>query len=396
MLTTHYLRAELKNILDYWYSKVFYAAEDRFYGRVDERDHPEIGAPMGSVMYARILWTCAAVYRVIPDLRYLQMAAVAYRWLNVGFNDPVNGGIYWLISANGAPVVDKKQIYAQAFTLYSFAEYYRINPEQQILDKAIALYELIEQHSFDPMFGGYFEAFARNWSAARDMRLSPKDLNYQKTMNTHLHIMEAYVNLYRVWPDVQLAGKINQLINLFGKHIVHASDKHLGLFFDEQWTPKSATVSYGHDVEASWLLCEAAEVLGNTGEIYDVRQLAIAMVEAAKQGFDNNGGLNYEYEPRERRLIAEKHWWVQAESVVGLLNAWQITGDHQYYAAFQKNWDYIITHVIDRQNGEWFWGIGADGKIMPGQDKAGVWKCPYHNSRCLLQMLDRLANRPKK
>lgn len=378
----------LENILQYWDTVVFDTKRDRFYGRVDENNIPDETAPLGSVMYARVLWAFSAGYQATSDSRHLLLAGKAYQYLTTAFWDKQYGGVYWLIDVNGDPLADKKQVYALAFAIYGLTEYYKIKSDETILDKAKELYWLIERYSYDPVHDGYFEAFNRDWSLAEDLRLSTKDSNERKTMNTHLHIMEAYVNLYRVWPEEGVAKKILKLVNLFHNHIVDAQTKHLVLFFDDSWDKRSDMISYGHDIEASWLLCEAAEMVGDDELIKRTRQLAVAMVNATLPGFDTFGGLNYEVE--DTHLIAEKHWWVQAEAAVGLLNAWQISGEELYLKLFERNWKYIEDYIIDNTNGEWYWGIKDHHTVMPGQDKAGIWKCPYHNTRCLLEIARRL------
>jgi len=393
MTATDTYYKQLQSILHYWSTVVYDHKRDRFYGCVDENNVPDESAPLGSVMYARALWAFSAGYQVTKNTRDLLMANNAYCYLTTVFWDKTYGGVYWLIDADGQPLADKKQIYALAFVIYGLTEYYKVNPEEKVLDQAKELYWLIERYSYDPVNEGYFEAFNRDWSVADDLRLSDKDSNEEKTMNTHLHIMEAYVNLYRVWPEVTLARKIVNLVNLFHDHIVDARTGQLILFFNDLWQKRSDTVSYGHDIEASWLLCEAAEIAGDEALIMRTKQLALTMVAATIPGFDSDGGLNYEVEAGH--LVAEKHWWVQAEAAVGLLNAWQISGQADHLDMFNRNWGFIEQHLIDSANGEWYWGIKDHHTIMPGQDKAGIWKCPYHNSRCLLEIMKRTPDKGK-
>lgn len=384
---------QLQSILQYWATVVYDKKRERFYGRIDENNQPDECAPLGSVMYARALWAFSAGYQITKNTRDLLMAEKAYAYLTTIFWDKKYGGIYWLVDHNGEPLADKKQTYALAFGIYGLTEYYKINPDENVLDQAKELYWLIERYSYDPMLDGYFEAFNRDWSVADDLRLSDKDSNEQKTMNTHLHIMEAYVNLYRVWPEEAVAKKISKLVNLFHQHIVDARSKHLVLFFNDVWEKKSDIVSYGHDIEASWLLCEAAELVGDKEQIKITHQLAIEMVSVVLPGFDADGGLNYEID--EGHLIPEKHWWVQAEAAVGLLNAWQLTGKGFYLQLFNRCWRYINQKIIDSTHGEWYWGVKKSNSIMPGQDKAGIWKCPYHNTRCMLEIIKRLRRAPQ-
>ena len=162
------------------------------------------------------------------------------------------------------------------------------------------------------------------------------------------------------------------------------------LFFDDDWNVKSDTVSYGHDIEASWLLLEAAEVLGDKDIIELIKEDAVAIAKCSIEGLDEDGSLNYEFEPQKKLMVAEKHWWVQAEAMVGFLNAWQLTNDKQFFFLFSNTWKFIQSSILDKKNGEWYWGVDKNGALMQGYDKAGFWKCPYHNSRACIEVRKRL------
>ena len=207
-------------------------------------------------------------------------------------------------------------------------------------------------------------------------------------MNTHLHVLEAYTNLYSIWADPSLKIHIQDLLRVFYDKIIDPVTHHLRLFFDEKWNPTSRLVSYGHDIEASWLLPEAAEVTGDVALIEKSGIVAIQMANAAKEGIDTDGGLWYEYEPGTQQLTAEKHWWPQAEAVVGFVNAWQLSQDPRYLEDAVNSWQYIEKNLLDKAKGEWYWGI-RDNKVME-EDKVGIWKCPYHNSRACLEVMKRL------
>jgi mannobiose 2-epimerase len=247
------------------------------------------------------------------------------------------------------------------------------------------LFELIEQYSFDPVYNGYLEAFDRDWRLLEDLRLSEKDANEKKTMNTHLHVLEAYTNLYRCWPDDKLRKQLRNLIIVFRDKIIN-NDLHFRLFFDEQWNSKSNEISYGHDIEGSWLLYEAAEVLDDHDLLKEIKHLSVAMVDVAiRQGLDDDGGLMNEAHD------ADKHWWPQAEALVGLVNAWQLTSRSEYLDLTSQVWSFIKTRMIDRKHGEWYWRVDRDGNVNFSEDKAGPWKCPYHNGRAMLELLRRLG-----
>lgn len=249
---------------------------------------------------------------------------------------------------------------------------------------------ILIDNSFDQHKTGYLEAFTEDWQQISDLRLSAKDANEKKTMNTHLHVLEGYTNLYRVWPDETLRKQIGILLNNFLDHFIDTESGHLNLFFDEDWNMRSTLISYGHDIEAAWLMLKSAEVINDNELTEKLKTIAIKISEATLEGLDAAGGLWYEYEPDEDHLIKEKHWWVQAEAMIGFFNTWQITGDEKYLDVSTKNWDFVKDKILDKENGEWFWGINENGQVMATEDKAGLWKCPYHNSRACIEIIKRV------
>ena len=389
------MRRELtENILPYWMEKMA-KPSGGFYGRIDGKENLDPQAPVGGIMTARVLWTFASAYRVLSasattpaaDLEgYLQMAMRAKRFLLDSFIDPEFGGTYWSLTTDFKPLDIKKQIYAIAFTIYGLAELYRACGDEEALECAIKLFHSIEEHSYDPTEGGYFEAFTRSWEQIEDMRLSDKDANESKTMNTHLHVLEAYTCLYRVWKDSTLEERLRGLIEGFEKYILDGNG-HLKLFFDNSWKCGYDIVSYGHDIEASWLIHEAALVLGDEEVIERIEKLVPSIVEAASEGFSPAEGLIYEKSGDE--VDRDRHWWVQAESVVGFFNLWDHFGKQEGLENALLTWEFIKTCLIDRENGEWFWSVRADGAVNRDDDKAGFWKCPYHNGRMCLEIIER-------
>jgi len=383
---------ELDKILKYWGTVAFDREDELFYGRVDENNHRDINAPLGLVMYARILWSFSTGFQSTQNPLHLEMADFAYRTLLSYFFDKTFGGNYWMVDFNGVPLSDQKQIYGIAFAIYGLTAYYKVNNDATVLGDAIELYQIIEKHSHDKVKGGYFEAFNRDWTTATDLRISAKDANEKKTMNTHLHVLEAYASLYKIWPDAILKEQIKSLLNLFNDKIFNPKTLRFNLFMNEDWEVKSNTISYGHDIEATWLLYDAALTIKEPNLIEITRKLALTITGHMLADFNDDGSLPYEFEPNSNQLINEKHWWVQAEACVGLLNAWQLSGDEKFLAYFEKNWSFIEKYLIDHQNGEWFWGLTSSNGLMKGQDKAGFWKCPYHNTRSLLEIMTRLSN----
>lgn len=322
-------------------------------------------------------------------MNHYKTAQRAYDYILGYFIDKEYGGVYWAVDANGNMRDGRKQIYGLAFCIYGLAEYYKISNEQQSLDTAIDLYNCIELYSFDKNKNGYIEAFTREWAAISDLRLSEKDNNERKTMNTHLHIVEAYANLYAVWPDAGLKEKTSNLLFLFDRYFVNSANHHLNLFFDDDWQLKSSLQSYGHDIEAAWLLLQCAEIIEEEKWIDQFRQYAVPVTEAATEGLDADGGLWYEYEPDGDQLIHEKHSWPQAEAMIGFYNAYQLTEKEKYLQMSLRSWEFVKKHIKDKENGEWFWGVNGDYTIMP-KEKTGFWKCPYHNSRACIELVKRI------
>lgn len=384
------VKQELYNILRYWQTHTVDKEQGGFYGALNNANEVQPGSPKGSVLNCRILWTYAAAYGFDKDAAWLSLAERAYDYLQAHFRDKQHGGVYWSVNAAGQPLDTRKQIYGQAFAIYALSEYYKHTKQSAALDWAIEIYQLVEQHSFDPKYKGYIDAFSGSWKRISDTRLSDKDDNAAKTMNTHLHILEAYTNLYRVWPDAGLRTQLYYLIKAFIDHIVSPVNHHQVLFFDEQWGHPSSLISFGHDIEAAWLLPEAAAELHDSELTQQVRAVSMALATAAAEGLDNTGGMQYEYEPGTRHMNAEKHWWVQAEAMVGFLEAYQQSGEDKYLEYSVHAWEFIKKYLLDKQHGEWFWGVTASLEVMPKQDKAGFWKCPYHNSRACLEVMHRI------
>ena len=379
------------NILPFWAGRMKDTENGGFYGRISGENQLIQDAPKGGILNARILWTFSAAYRALGKKEYLDTAQRAKNYLFQHFADKEFGGTYWEVDSKGNPLDTKKQIYSQAFCIYALSEYFRATGEQESLDFAIELFQLIEQYSFDPEYKGYFEAYSRDWKLLDDLRLSDKDANEKKTMNTHLHILEAYTNLYRVWKDAKLSQQLRGLIEVFFEHIVNKKTWHLNLFFDEFWTLKSSDISYGHDIECSWLLFEAAEVLGDEEILKKAGEVCTNILNASLEGLQPDNSLLYEMKANGH-TDTQRHWWVQAEAVVGLINGYELTGDKLLAEKAGEVFHYIIDNLVDKQNGEWYWGVYADGSINKIDDKAGFWKCPYHNSRMCLEVMRRAEN----
>jgi len=380
----------VENILPYWIEKVIDNESGGFYGRIDGHEQLHRQANKGAVMNARILWTFSAAYRLLKDPKYLTTAERAFRYILDNFIDKENGGIYWELDYLGNPLKDRKQIYAQGFALYSFSEFYRATGEKEALNEAIKMFRLIEEKAYDPKYGGYFEARSRTWESINDMTLSERDINAPKSMNTHLHILESYTNLLRVWRNDELVEAQKRLIHNFCDYLISSETNHLIPFFDREWNlfpdPKSKAFSYGHDIETSWLLYEAAKVLGDEELLNKVKPFCLNLINASYEGLQDDGSMIYESEGN--RFDCDRHWWVQAEVVVGSAYASKILGNTDYLQKAERTWEYIKKHIIDKENGEWFGVTSLDGQPIRENDKAGFWKCPYHNARMCMEIID--------
>jgi cellobiose epimerase len=384
------LERELKeNILSWWMQYTPDHELGGFHGHITHANQVEKGAGKGAVLNARILWTFSAAYRFYRSQDYLDTARRAFDYIITHFTDRKYGGVYWELEADGSVRSSRKQVYATAFTIYALAEYHMASGEEHSFKIAKSLFYDLEAHALDRERNGYTEAFTREWQPMKDLRLSMKDQNESKTMNTHLHILEAYSNLCRIWKEPALVEALKNLVALFLEHFVNVESGHLNLFFDDDWNLKSSFVSYGHDIECAWLLHEAAIISGDRGLADRTGELSVRMARANMAGLSENGGLYYEYFPETGEVDMDHHWWPQAEAMVGFFNAFGLSGEQEFLDRSLGSWKFIREHLIDREHGEWYWGVDSKGNPQTGKEKAGFWKCPYHNGRACLEIIRR-------
>jgi len=380
----------LSNILPFWLK---YTIDDEFGGfRCQVLNDLAIDphAAKGLILNARILWTFSKAFSVYRDPIYLETARRAYDYLLKYFWDAEFGGVFWMLDYEGEPLDSKKRIYGQAFTVYALAEYGHASGDSEAFQKALGLVKQIESAGHDDEHGGYFETYERDWTLAADQRLSDVDLDEKKSMNTHLHLLEAYATLLRFREDPEVRLRLREQIEVFLDHVIDPANDHFILFFDERWKRRSDVISFGHDIEGSWLLLEAAEILGDAALLERVREASVKMAQAVyEQAIDADGGLLYEADPTGI-IDTDKHWWPQAEAVVGFLNAYQVSGRRHFMDAAERSWEFIETHIVDREHGEWFWLVSKAGVPGSEHDKVGPWKCPYHNSRTCFEVMERL------
>jgi mannobiose 2-epimerase len=380
------------DILPYWAVHAVDETHGGFVGAVSGEGVPDLRAGKGGVLNARILWSYAAALRRYPEPMYRDLADRAYAYLLAHFWDPDHGGLFWEVDHLGAPMNTRKQTYGQAFGIYGLAEYFRATGTREALDRAIELFELIEAWAFDQRAGGYWEARGRDWKPIDDVRLSDLDMNVPFSMNTHLHVLEAYTTLAQAWDDPRPRARLRLLLDLFLSRIVDPSTAHQILFFDERWRARSERVSYGHDIETSWLLCEAAGILGDVELRGRAEALAVRMADAVLvEGFDREfGGVYNDFDAGH--LDTDKDWWPQAEAVVGFLNAYRLSGRGEHLEAATRTWDFIDRHVLDHEFGEWYTRVSREGSPDLAPTKVDFWKCPYHNTRAMLEVVERAAH----
>ncbi len=389
-------QTELHQILTWWIRRMTDLENGGFYGRIDGAGKLHPRAEKGVILNTRILWAFSAA-ALSPPLTsshaltlYSPTANRAFQYLKSHFWDGLEGGVYWSVDYQGAPLQTKKQVYAQAFAIYALSGYYLLTRDPESLKLAMEIYWLLERHTLDKNANGYFEAYSRDWKLLEDLRLSDKDANEAKTQNTHLHLLEAYTTLLHASGAEPVRGSLKNLIRLFLDRFIDPYTGHIHLFFDENWGLKSDTISFGHDIEASWLLWAAAEAVGDPKLSEEVRKISVQIADTTlREAVDPDGAVINEAFPGNQRLDKDRIWWVQAEAVVGFWNAFQLSGEPRYRKAALDCWAFIRKEVKDKAGGEWFWKVSPEGIPSLEEDKAGFWKCPYHNGRMCLELIVR-------
>jgi mannobiose 2-epimerase len=379
----------LENLLPYWSMIMPDTINGGFYGRVDASEQVYPNADKGGILNARILWTFSSAYRIFKDSSYLHMANYAKDYIVSHFLDEEYGGAYRTVNEIGEPADTRKHTLTESYFIYAFAEYYRATGDQKALDNAIEIFKLLEKHALDKDLNGYYEVFTRDWERSRDLLLNENSPEDEKTMITHLHLVEAYAGLYRVWPEKQMEERLRNVLELFINKIVDKETFHTIYFLDRNWNPTTQIDSYGHDIEGAWLIVEAARLLNDAELLEDVEKLSIKISNAAKEGLEEDGSMLTEKDLSTGHVVTIRSWWEQAESIVGYLNAYEITGDESYLDISMNSWIYIKNHFIDNVNGGWFSLVSESGEPV-GRDKANYWTCPYHNGRMGMEVVERI------
>ena len=395
---------ELKHdILSYWLTYSVEKDGDGFYGAVDLNNHPVLWVNKSCVLNARILWAFSAAAQRYGSPEYREMAERAFRVLTDQFIDRQYGGYFMELSPGNRIANDIKHTYAQAFVIYALCKYHEFNPSVQLFNSISSAFYLLEEKAKAANFPGYGEAFTREWQPLSENRMA--DHNEPRSMNTHLHMLEAYAALYKIWKDPLVEERLSELLLLFLDRIIRPSG-HLGIFFDLDFNETEASkgiCSFGHDIEASWLLWEASEILDDPILLERTRRASLQMLEAVERvGLDKDGGLFLESTRFGSHLRTNKHWWLQAETLVGFMNGFELTLEPRYWENVKLSWSFIDQYVIDHQRGEWFTKVNRLGEpflVEPADDpspyyrndwKIDPWKCPYHNGRACLELVKRI------
>jgi cellobiose epimerase len=382
---------ELSSIAEWWLANAVDTEYGGFVGEIDCRNVPQPGANRGGILYGRILWFFSEAARFTGLEKYRHAAQSAYEYLTARFWDHEHDGVYWEVDYQGRPVSDRKHVYAQAFAIYGLCAYYRLSGDAGALSKAVRLYEILESVAHDPLAQGYTEAFNRDWTVADDFRLSPDEPNAPRSMNAHLHILEAYTALYITAPDEGRRHSLRRIVGYFMEHFINRENFHLRIFLDERWNDLSTKYSYGHEMEFSWLLWEAAAALAEPALSSELEPVVLGMADnCLREGRGGNGELLDGYDLKAGKPAGLSPWWVQAEALVGFLNAYAMTGRAEYFNAFEKVWAFIKQYQMDQEKGEWHWLSTLDQDGDYAFYKAGFWKCPYHNGRSMMEVCRRL------
>ncbi|MBR6106898.1 MAG: AGE family epimerase/isomerase [Oscillospiraceae bacterium] len=367
-----------------------------FFGQVTHALTLHRDAPKGIILHARILWTFSAAYLRFREPQYLEAARHACDFLQQAW-DMEHGGFYWSMTADGKPFETNKYAYCSAFCIYGLTLYSEAAGDRDALALALKAFDCIEERFAQRC--GYIEAFTENWLPLENDHLSEHDLHAAKTMNTTLHLIEAYAELYRVTKYAYIGEALHKLLRLIADEIYQPDERMLGVFFDGNLSLLGDLHSYGHDIEASWLLDHACDCLGKKRVTAEFRTLDYTLANHVYEAAFRDGAL---YNERFMQDIDKTRvWWVQAEGVLGFLNAAKTAellkkdsaAADRFISGTLTLWDSIKAYQIDRRpGGEWFSEINTDGTPRPECDMAGLWKCPYHNSRMCLEVIRRVSD----
>ena len=378
-----------EHILTFWSSLADYK-NGGFYGYVGYDGKLDKDAEKGVILNTRILWFFSAVYCLEKKDEMLKLANHAYDFMIDKLFDDKYEGLYWMVDFKGQPTDCRKHIYNQAFGIYGLAQYYMATGKEEALDLAKKLFDLIEKTCENS--NGYLEEFDRQWNEKENEMLSENEVISDRTMNTHLHVLEAYTLLYEVSKDDRVGKRLYYILDLIKNKIYSEKNQSLKVFFDKNWDETIKMQSYGHDIEGTWLIDRAAEVLEDKKLIDSTHEYTLKIAENIyNKAYSNLGVIN---ETVKGVTDTGRVWWVQAESIVGFYNAYEKTGNDKYLTAVEELWKYIKNFVIDkRENSEWYWKLDGNNNPIINMPIVEPWKCPYHNGRMCIEIIERMGNR---
>lgn len=378
-----------KNLIPFW-NKLKDEENGGFYGYVGSDGKPDTKSVKGVILNSRILWFYSTAYQLLKKTELLEMADHAYKFLTDFCFDSQYGGVYWSVNYDGTVCDDTKHTYNQSFAIYALSAYYQASGKKDALNMAYVLYRVIEEKCRDE--NGYLEAFRRDFTPASNEKLSENGVLAERTMNTLLHVLEAYSELYKADTFYAVGDSIRWILKLFQKKVYNPEKKICEVFFDSDYHSLIDLESYGHDIETAWLIDRGCSVLDDAAYKKEMLPITNGLAEAAyRNAFDKTQhGLNNEREGN--KVDSRKIWWVQAESVVGFYNAYQKQPQNkEYLQAAEEIWEFIRSSVVDPDSGEWIECVPADKKPDPKQALVHPWKCPYHNGRMCMEMIQRLS-----
>ena len=380
------LKQELKEhltgkILPFW-EGLKDEAHGGFYGYVDKELKVLREADKGCILHSRILWTFSTAARMLKSAEYRAYADWAYESLKM-FEDEKNGGVYWSVTFDGRPADTTKHTYCQAFAIYGLSAYYRLTGKREALEKARALYRIIEEKC--RVYNGYGEAYRADFSPESNEKLSENGVMATRTMNTLLHVLEAYTELHRAEPEDHVWKASLAALEIFLKTMYNPEKHRLEVFFDDDYHPLLDMQSYGHDIESGWLLWDSVqEFIPESGRA-PYRAMCLDLLESVRRRALTDHGLKNEWVAGEADEL--RVWWVQAEAMLGLDCGWRLTGDDSWKRDLEAEWRTIQRMIVDkRPGGEWYWSVHEDGSLTE-RPMVEEWKCPYHNGRMCLRLM---------
>ncbi len=400
-MTLNSFKSEVKDeffdLLDFWMK---YSEDEKyggFLGTIDSENNPRYTSK-SMVATGRILWGFSTAIHFLKSRPELQNEAHripqleklckrAFDYIITNFWDQNNGGVYWNLTPEGKPEDRRKVLYGHSFFVYGMSEYFRATGFKPALEWAQKGLDVIARHAFDEKNGGYVEGFAADWSETDDYVLSKGEL--RKSMNTHLHLLECFANLYRVDKSEKVRFHLEHCLKMMLDHVIGKDKTRMTLFFTEDWQPRDPTISYGHDIEASWLVLESAEILGDEHFISYCKEKCLAMARDAADGLQPDNGMIYEVNPETGHGKFSRDWWVMAEAMVGFYNAYQLSGKVHFLQKAENSWAFIKDYLI-APNGEWWGGVDENHKLT-STSKANPWKAPYHNLRACMEIYRRIG-----